>query len=166
MNVVYEFIKEFLFQANNSHTEQTNKKKTSTEDKVGIQLEYEYLESRMKLFMRNHMAYRICGQLDRCELCKMLSSMIVEMNVVMNQGTDSTLIRYLCGDPDLRRQSIGTSMSRIVFGQPEYDHSRIMAVELLPKHYKTIVPYNSNGDFFKNFSVTRCFQGIIMLVML
>ena len=78
------------------------------------------MESHIKICMRDHTTYIICGPVEGGELYKMSSVMIVEKNVVMNQGTSSALIHYLCIEPDLCQQSIGTSTLKMVFNQPEY----------------------------------------------
>ena len=91
--------------------------------------------------------------------------MIVEKNVVMNQGSDCVLIHYMCVDPDLLRQGIGSAMLKNVIDEPEYEHKIIMVVTALPKDYENIVAYNSIGDFFYNFfSVIRYLSRSMLLI--
>ena len=66
----------------------------------------------------------------------MVGVTIVEKTVHMTQGPDRTLIHYLCVEPTLRRQGIGTSMLKMIMNQPEYEHKKIVAVISLTGHYK------------------------------
>ena len=67
----------------------------------------------------------------------------------MTRGHYCTLIHYMCVEPTLRRQGIGTSMLKMIMDQPEYEYRKIMAVTSLHKYYKNVLSYNSIGDFFE-----------------
>ena len=77
------------------------KKKTSRKRNIGIQTQRQFLDDHIMLCLRNHTTYIMCGQLDGIELCHIFGIMVVEKNAVMNQGSDFTLIHYMCVDPDL-----------------------------------------------------------------
>ena len=46
-------------------------------------------------------------------------------------------------------------MLKMVMDRPEYEHRKIMTVISLPKHYKNIISFDSIGNFFGYFLMTR-----------
>ena len=89
------------------------------------------------------------------DVCKMVGVTIVEKTVHMTQGLDRTLIHYICVEPTVFRQCIGTSMLKMIMNQPEYENRKIMAVTSLPEHYNNVLSYYSIGDSFETLFVTH-----------
>ena len=65
----------------NDDDSQIKKKKTSRKGGLGIQSQRQFLKYHIKLCLRNHMNYIICGDLDEVELCHIFGIMVVEMKV-------------------------------------------------------------------------------------
>ena len=87
------------------------------------------------------------------ESTNIIAVMIVEKNVVMTKEQDRSLMHYEYVTPKFRYQNIGTTLTKTITSQREYDNRKIMAVTSLPASYRGVTSEEAMFNFFENFDL-------------